>query len=361
MRNLGLDLLRVFAVLLVMGRHLQIPPDANALLQAWHRGGWVGVDVFFVLSGFLVSGLLFHEHRKTGTIRRGRFLIRRGFRIYPAFYLFLGYSLWLYRNDANGVPPERILGELLFLQNYLGAIWVHTWSLAVEEHFYLLLAVGFPLLLKLRSDGFDRLPLIFGVVAVVCLGLRAVASAVEPEFLPFHHLYPTHLRMDGLFFGVLLGYLFHHRDLVERIRWVPSWALLLAGGAMLAPAFLFEIEETPWIPVFGLALFSLGSGCLLLAAIRWERSDLALVKGVGALGAASYSIYLWHVAVEYETQFWIADLAAEGRLSNPWALYAAVYLTLSFALGLLMNKLVEYPTLKVRDRLFPRPNPERPV
>lgn len=93
-RNHQLDVLRGVAVLLVLGRHIQYPPQLpepfQTLVGYWSRCGWVGVDLFFVLSGFLVSGLVFEEWKRTGGFAAGRFLIRRGFKIYPAFYL-----LWL--------------------------------------------------------------------------------------------------------------------------------------------------------------------------------------------------------------------------------------------------------------------------
>src|SRR5215831_18752084 len=88
-RNAQLDALRAIAVLLVLGRHLPFFP-------LWIRVGWTGVDLFFVLSGFLISGLLFREYKATGGIRIGRFLVRRGFKIYPAYYLFLTGSVIYY-------------------------------------------------------------------------------------------------------------------------------------------------------------------------------------------------------------------------------------------------------------------------
>lgn len=135
MRNKRLDVLRCIAILLVIGHHAQTFP-------VWTRTGWVGVDLFFVLSGFLISGLLYSEYKKRQNISVGRFFIRRGLKIYPAFYFFLAATLaaqlLLYKGS---VPLKPYLYEMLFIQNYHFAIWQHTWSLAVEEHFYIALAL----------------------------------------------------------------------------------------------------------------------------------------------------------------------------------------------------------------------------
>src|SRR6476620_2082145 len=120
-RNQSLDVLRGIAVLLVIGHHY-VPPDQESIL---HVGG-MGVDLFFVLSGYLICNLLLSEIRVNGHVKTGRFLIRRGLKIYPAFYMFLILSIPL-------VDPQnraKLLPEFLFLQQYLPHVWQHTWSLS---------------------------------------------------------------------------------------------------------------------------------------------------------------------------------------------------------------------------------------
>src|SRR5204863_7752623 len=99
-RLVQLDLLRCLAIVLVLGRHMvPCPSHTNAwlgrLTSIWQRGGWIGVDLFFVLSGFLVSGLLFREYQRHGSVDVVRFLIRRGFKIYPGFWVLLGATVAL--------------------------------------------------------------------------------------------------------------------------------------------------------------------------------------------------------------------------------------------------------------------------
>ncbi len=134
-----------------------------------------GVDLFFVLSGFLISGLLFSEFQKSGEIRVGRFLVRRAFKIYPAFYFLFFFSTIGFFVLSHGHLPatNKVIGEATFTQNYVDSLWGYTWSLAVEEHFYLFL----PLLLLAMSriwpqTRFRSLPVISLIFSIVCLSLR---------------------------------------------------------------------------------------------------------------------------------------------------------------------------------------------
>src|SRR5262249_876999 len=130
-------------------------------------------DLFFVLSGFLVSGLLFKEYKRHGDVRLGRFLVRRGFKIYPAFYVFLLATSLAVLLGGQALDGLAFLCEALFVQNYGPNLKDHTWSLAVEEHFYLLLCLFFWLRLRRRhARPFAPLPALFLLVALACLGLR---------------------------------------------------------------------------------------------------------------------------------------------------------------------------------------------
>src|SRR5262249_23529139 len=147
------------AVLLVLGRHFYPSKGVNPILLTWQRGGWIGVDLFFVLSGFLVSGLLFDEHLRQKKLSINTFLLRRGLKIYPAFWVLIIVTIFVNSTQNLPTPTKGLIGELLFLQNYLAALWNHTWSLAVEEHFYLGLALLLFLLHKKRAlSNFSEIP-----------------------------------------------------------------------------------------------------------------------------------------------------------------------------------------------------------
>jgi peptidoglycan/LPS O-acetylase OafA/YrhL len=355
MRNLGLDILRLVAVLLVLGRHLDLPDNAPRFLHIWKTGGWVGVDLFFVLSGFLVSGLLFRESRRTGTIRVTRFLIRRGFKIYPAFWVLIATTLLVTLLHKQPVPLKLLAGELLFLQNYLGGLWDHTWSLAVEEHFYL--AIAWLCYRLTRPAGateqparaFDVIPRIYLVIATLCLSLRVANLWIDPVYSHQRYLFPTHIRIDSLLLGVLLSWLWHERNLEARLARVPAWLLVAGGCVCLAPPFFLPVEQHTWISIIGLNLLAAGAGLLVLASMRLPRSSHPALRFAGELGAASYSIYLWHLPVAVWGWSWLQQLTG----SRDFGLYLTCYLGGSLAFGWFMNRLLEGPLLRLRDRLFP--------
>jgi len=354
-----IDILRAIAVFLVLGRHLEpCPPESSVFLnhitRIWAEGGWIGVDLFFVLSGFLVSGLLFREHEKYHELHIGHFLIRRGLKIYPPFWLLIGFTVFLvklrYQQLPLGALASALASELLFVQNYGRPMWNHTWSLAVEEHFYLLLAFGFFVLARRRSaQPFALIPAVFIAIALLCLMLRIV-GALHSAFAEQTHIFPSHLRLDGLFFGVLLSYAFH-RHPIKFLSAAQRFRYLLAGMgvALLLPAFYFP-QRTPFIFTYGLTLFYLGSGCLLVAALGWQAPTTRLASAVAYTGSHSYSVYLWHMPVALWGTAVISRLLSQ---HNNWFIYTATYLMGSIAFGVGMAILTEFPVLRIRDSLFP--------
>lgn len=373
-RNDGLDLLRLLAVVLVIFSHVALPVASQQ--RFWlvsvnfiKVGGWLGVEIFFVLSGYLISGLLFSEHKKHGSTSIGRFLLRRGLKIYPAFWCLILATVAARRLNHQAIPARELVGELLFVQNYVGAMWGHTWSLAVEEHFYLLLALLVWVLQRLGpKKPFRRIPAIFVATALLCLALRAITAYTVPGFVFAVHYKPSHLRLDALFFGVFLSYCAHYKSLHERLTRVPTALFIAAGCVLLLPAFLLPIEEmrgTLWwnagqhayrdVTVnlgwtVGFDVFSLGSGLLVLGAVRLERSGRSSTRLLAGLGAASYSIYLWHLWV-LQRLFYMPPTFLPAPVQYPAFVAGAVVICL--VVGYVMARIVEIPVLHLRDRFLP--------
>jgi peptidoglycan/LPS O-acetylase OafA/YrhL len=350
-RNLGLDLLRTVAVTLVLGRHMTLPPNSSPLMLTWYECGWVGVDLFFVLSGFLISSLLFNEHKKNGFIDVKRFLIRRAFKIYPAFWVFIAVSICItFYETGDVVSARNLVGELLFLQNYVGAMWHHTWSLAVEEHFYLGVACVFALMQLYRpGHDFRFIPRLFVATALVCLCLRFFTTLILSDFNWRANVFATHIRIDSLFFGVLIAYLCHFRNAEKKLNGFPSWLLVVVGCLMLSPASAFRLDKTPWLYTVGFMSLYAGSGLFLFAALRLQSCHSWFLTQVGTLGACSYSVYLWHMPVNHYAQSWMNRSSSDSR----YLTYMLIYIAGSFIFGYLMNRLIEFPALELRDRLCP--------
>lgn len=351
-RIFELDVLRGIAILLVMGVHVPAYPIWSTV------GGW-GVDLFFVLSGFLISNLLFTEYRATGSIRLRRFFLRRALKLYPSFYLLLAVTLIYCVFWHVPVTPRELLGEAILTQNYIGAIWGHTWSLAVEEHFYLFLPLVLAWMMRRnRGSGnpFSAMPWVFAAVAILCLGLRLLNSMAHPVHSHQIHYEPSHLRADSLFFGVFLSYLHNFRPQILQKVMSDPWRLpvSLVGILCLTPA-LFLPTTDAFIYTYGFTLVYIGFGTMLLLSLYKETARKRarpglLTRAIGAMGVYSYTLYLWHVPLAQ----YFAFVARHFPWINQYVLHA-IYFATSIAVGVATSKLVEIPILKLREKFWPSP------
>ena len=353
-RNRGLDSLRGLAILLVLGVHVQASPT-------WAKVGWLGVDLFFVLSGFLISNLLFSEYKTHGSINLKSFYIRRGFKLYPSFYFLVLATILYCWIAGRGIRPGTALAEVTFMQNYFTGLWGHTWSLAVEEHFYILLPLSLVCMARFAPGGkpFRGIPVLFLVVAVLCLAAR-VATWRLMEFQYSTHFQRSHLRFDSLLFGVLLSYYFNFES--ARIsKWTGPYRKRLFFGSFLAilPCMILP-NSNPWVYTIGFSLAYMSFGGLLLLTLFDERGKLVVNRKSGiaeralaGIGFFSYSIYLWHVPIAMAfgpLNHWLEEQHVQ---VNPYCLFV-VYLLVSIVFGSAISKLLELPLLRFRDRVVPR-------
>jgi peptidoglycan/LPS O-acetylase OafA/YrhL len=366
-RSMELDALRFLAIALVLVRHLPpipetLPGIVRVPLHFLYEGGWTGVDLFFVLSGFLISGLLFREHQRYRTIRFRQFFIRRGFKIYPPFYLLIVSTGGIAIVNHWNRPWKRIVAEGLFIQNYFPGLWGQTWSLAIEEHFYVLLPlllIGLTHFSRNRPDPFRALPRIYLLLVLTTLALRVGAAArfsfefMDANTFVYTMLYPTHLRIDSLFLGVLAGYVYHyHPDALRKWMGPRSGWLLVLSMLLLLPNFLWPLLNAPYHYTFGFTLTAGAYAVIVLLSVvhgfRLGPIGKRLVQAFAYVGARSYSIYLWHLTVLMALQTVLS------RWGTPsWWLTSLSYIVGSLLVGLTMASLIETPMLRVRDRLFP--------
>jgi peptidoglycan/LPS O-acetylase OafA/YrhL len=297
----------------------------------WTRFGGIGVDLFFVLSGYLISGLLFAEYKRTGNISVSRFLIRRAFKIYPAYFAML---LLLLPFTIHRVT----WADFTFMGAYFPIQWGHAWSLSVEEHFYF--ALPFLLLISIRvfrCRNFFWVPWAMPLVASTCLVLRYRYALSHTSFLGITE---THLRIDSLFAGVTLGWLEHFRKLTVRH---PN--LYGVAGLLLLLPYVGHLSAIASASV-GFLLLTCGFSLILVWAVNCEW--VGKLRPLAEIGFYSYSIYLWHVPV---AQFF-------NMMSSTFASFW-LYLGTCLLVGIVMARVIETPGLALRDRFFPSISADR--
>jgi peptidoglycan/LPS O-acetylase OafA/YrhL len=350
------DVLRCAAVLLVITAHCPLSAVPRACLGAFaffSDIGWVGVDLFFVLSGFLVSGLLFVEHQQSGRIDASRFLVRRALKIVPSLYFLVLVTFMVNLFTHEGFHPDKLVHEIFFLQSYREGYWPHTWTLGVEVQFYLL-CVGLLVFLASRTSppSFRWLPSIIFALFILCLIGRLVV-AHETLNVRFHQLCTrTHLRVDSLAAGVLLRYGYEYAPGLWA-KWTRHRGSLVGVALLLVLPSEMLWKQPPASLSALMPTFNYVGFCSLLAASvalpipALKTGFSAVFKAGSFVGKHSYSIYLWHLPVkEWMVSSWCAPV--------PHSLFLPLYFLGSLAVGILLSELLEMPVLRLRNRLFPR-------
>lgn len=355
MRIKQIDFLRGVAILLVLFSHHNIIPIL-------FKAGWMGVDLFFVLSGFLVSGLLFIEFKNNNKIDPKLFLIRRGFKIYPSFFvlLIISFLIDFFTNTLDTKQLLRYLCEISFTQNYTSAVWGQTWSLAVEEHFYFFLIITLVFYIKFKkSISLKDISLFCFIIFIICFILRFITHYIHPEYSVRIHHFPTHLRLDSMLFGVFLAAQYHlARDKFDSFFTKYLNVLIVFTIILLSVPFIFSVKSY-FVSTIGFSLLYLGFGILSSIFIINKKTFLifnnfiskSIFNLISWIGIYSYTIYLFHMLfLKYLTQIF-----ANNKISNfEQTLFSVIYLAGSIMLGVLMSKTVEIPALRLREKYFPK-------
>lgn len=342
-RDAGLDLLRAMAIFMVIVYHvIQMSPRPMPDLMRLATIGEHGVDLFFVLSGWLIGGLYWREQERYGNVQIMRFWLRRWFRTIPPYLVALGVSwiaVYFTRHESFD------LGYLVFLQNYYESIpfFLVSWSLCVEEHFYFFL----PLLLLTPSlHGVIRTHVLFVTmvfIVPICRWWESKNGVVG--VFGFHHT-ATHLRMEGLILGFWLSYMHATSpDLWNMVRRaVPG----IIGCAALAIIVIVNVGGE-WRYRIEPSVLSVGIAGVLIKMSGGTRQRFALLPIWKPVALASYSLYLTHPLMIH-----VARKLMEKMPALHWSVYFPVVLVLTAGCGVVFYWSVERPSILARDRWIPR-------
>ena len=372
-RQPGLDLLRALAIIVVVIYHAGIM--GFPLPGRVDRWGWIGVDLFFVLSGYLIGGQLLAPLARDQSINLSRFFARRALRIMPAYFVILAIYIFLpsWREYPEMTPWWKFVLSVQNIGLHGGTAFSHAWSLAVEDQFYL--ALPFILLLVNRWPrppvGRTR-PVASMAVIIPCvlffggIMLRAFLAHQYPaevgvSFRDYQAwiYYPTWTRLDPLVFGVSLA-------AIEKFR--PQWWNRLTSSAIWL-----------WLPGFALIVYALWLGegeYLTVAAAIWQFPMIALgmaallicaqsdrlplrrvrIPGAAFIASIAYSAYLVQkLVIHAVAQFCAAHNIPLTSASALIGVEVCVYLAAT-----ILFLIVERPFLKLRHRIAPRVDPALP-
>jgi peptidoglycan/LPS O-acetylase OafA/YrhL len=342
----ALDGLRALAALLVIFYHFQIGRKVG------HWGN-LGVEMFFTLSGFLITWLLLREQEQHGAINLGQFYIRRSLRIFPAFYIFGLLSLGLLLLNGLEVRWAAFLAAFFYVSNIYDALGYpyqrflgHTWSLAVEEQFYLLWPLMLLMLLLCRRNTRYMTNVLIAIIGSVW-GYRAWLVLTLGASRDFLYACP-HMRWDQLMTGCLLAVLLKREACSGLWRRLCSCSLLPVLTLILlgTSAYLQVISEYTYTYLVGFAIDPVLTAILIVQLmclhnrVPWRWLNW---RSVQYLGQISYSLYLYHVLLMPAA---VHTLLA--RYVRWWQLEFVVKLGITILLASASFWLVERPCLKLK-------------
>lgn len=335
----GLRGIAVFAVVFYHGAPHRFP------------GGMLGVDLFFVISGYLITTLLAGEYEKTGKIQFSKFYFRRFLRLAPA----LMAACVLFGIVASLVDPARFVEHWkdsgiasLYMGNWTRAIgwgrpeWLgHTWSLAIEEQYYLLWPIALTMLLR------NVRKWIVGIVAALALLSWTWRAAAFLGGMSLDRVYNgTDMRLDGLLMGsafALFAMRNHAKEWLRKIHLKAPWLGALSLGAFVAVAATTHLDS-PFLYTAGLGLMGILGVILVSESIHsdqaWAKPILE-AKPLVWLGDYSYGVYLWHMLV-------LRIFVWQGR---PWYEYMTIGFLITLLLVVASYKWIESPALRLKSRL----------
>jgi peptidoglycan/LPS O-acetylase OafA/YrhL len=351
-----LDGVRGMAVLLVMGYHAFAYQMMHEAWSGWVRFivtvtnlGWLGVDLFFVLSGFLITGILLRTKGRLGAL--SNFYTRRALRILPLYFAVLLIVLLAYQHSSSFVLLSAFFLANMVVLFGVPLVYGPLWSLAVEEHFYLI----WPWLVRGTS-----LPVLWRIAGVIAVG-EPVARALGFAY-GWDVYYFSWFRFDGLAWGALLAMVFHltsaRATLLKfgLVVWVAAIGIFLVGlpygilqrQRMVGAALIYTFAQLCFVGLLALILAARGTRQTFFWRFLWLRRT----------GDWSYCLYLIHLML-LEGWDWVVQQfgwpfeALQSRFEY-YALRAVVVFPLAFAIAALSFRYFEKPILQLNRRGVPK-------
>ncbi|WP_326984406.1 acyltransferase [Chryseobacterium sp. MYb264] len=357
----GLDHLRALAIILILLYHYRMfkhPEWIDTI--GWI--GWTGVDLFFVLSGFLISNQLFREIKEHQNIDLKTFFIKRFFRIIPPYFftLMLYFCFPIFR-EREALPS--VWKFISFTQNYgLNVIekgtFSHAWSLCIEEQFYLLLPVLLLIFIKIKRIYY--LP--FGTLLLIGISISLryfswneyiVPNLETSDFWKEWYMkiyYPTYTRFDGLAIGVLIGY-FYQFNLKFKAIINKNGNYFLALGILLITFSLWFCRDqySEKASVLGFTFVAISYGILLLGAISTS-SFLGRKRNyfTSQLAILSYSIYLSHKGIIHLIQLFLE----KNNINSSTTLTVTICFCLCIIVSIFYRFVIEKPSARIKNILI---------
>jgi peptidoglycan/LPS O-acetylase OafA/YrhL len=357
----GLDHLRAFAIIAVFLFHYFIisggEPEWLPIAASF---GWTGVDLFFVLSGFLISSQLFSQINKGQSISFKLFFLKRFFRIVPAFLVTVAlYFCFPFFREKESLPP--LWKFLTFTQN-LGlnlkdsGTFSHCWSLCVEEHFYFVL----PIILIVAQSAKILKKAYWIIIALFLLGFAIRIYSFNHLYLPkmedgnawvywYKYIYyPTYNRLDGLLVGVSIAAIYQFLPTVwNKIARYGNLFIVLGLMVLTGAYFLCEDSMAFNASIFGFPLIAIGYGFIVVGAVcptsilyKWHSKLTTLIATL------SYAVYLTHKGVISMTHRLLSDYISDNNLM----LLICMATCIGFAY--LLHLTIEKPFMKLRNRII---------
>jgi len=355
-RLFGLDTLRALAILVVVFYHLTVFGELPWRILCVTDFGWMGVDLFFVLSGFLIGQQVLKPYLTGRRPSITEFYRRRMYRILPAYLVVLAlYFLVPGWRESPRLPS--LWKFLTFTMNFGISFdrhaFSHAWSLCVEEHFYLVLPLLVLLLMRRPSARKTVATLI--TVLLFGIALRAYLITHYPDDVWTGIYYPSYTRLDGLLTGVALAIVRTFRPARWDALMRRGHTLLLTGTVCIGCViWMFRKHDlgdntgsAMWGVILGFPLLSVGLGLVTASSVS-KNGLLARVKVPGAelVATLAFSLYLTHKAVAHIVMQHFPQIT-EPQGPASWLLYAVT----CFSAALLLHIVVERPFLRLRDRV----------